>query len=134
MPFLIVGLAGMMGAVLRYLLGTWTLGWWGLSFPLGTLLINFMGCIGLGVLNQYILTRNQLPTWFTLGVGTGFIGSFTTFSTFSVETVSLWQQHQYFLAICYVLASLWGGLLMIKLGSVIGTRIAGKGSDADAVE
>lgn len=134
MPFLIVGLAGMMGAVLRYLLGTWTLGWWGLSFPLGTMLINFMGCIGLGALNQYILTRNQLPTWFTLGVGTGFIGSFTTFSTFSVETVALWQQHQYFLAICYVLASLWGGLLMIKLGSVIGTRIAGKGSDADAVE
>ncbi|MDN9012651.1 fluoride efflux transporter CrcB [Brevibacillus laterosporus] len=134
MSFFIVGLSGMLGAVSRYLVGAWTAGWWELSFPLGTLVVNFIGCMGLGVLNQYLLTRNQLPAWFTLGAGTGFIGSFTTFSTFSVETLALWHQHQYVLAICYVLASLWGGLMMAWFGSLIGARLTQRGSDTDAVE
>ena len=120
MSFLIVGLAGMAGAVSRYLLGVWTTGMWVSVFPLGTLICNYLGCFSLGLLQQYLIHRRVTSTWLRLGLGTGFIGSFTTFSTFSVETIQLINHSEWSIAFLYVSCSILGGLIMSGLGYTIG--------------
>jgi CrcB protein len=123
MVYVIVGMAGVLGAWLRYAIGSFVHEGWSLSFPLGTLLINWLGCLLLG----WFLTRvNQFlpaPPWLRAGFGSGFIGSFTTFSTFSYETVNLLHKGFWALAVSYVLLSLWGGLLMAWGGRWIATRL-----------
>ncbi|MFP3381294.1 CrcB family protein, partial [Bacillus sp. SIMBA_069] len=75
---------------------------WHHSFPLATLLINLAGCFLLAWLTTYITRLNILPSEVITGIGTGFIGSFTTFSTFSVETVQLINHSEWSTAFLYV--------------------------------
>lgn len=63
-----------------------------------------------------LLKPGSFQTWIRLGFGTGLIGSFTTFSTFSLETVELLKRDLWGVALLYVLLSLWGGLLMAWVG------------------
>ncbi|WP_232700049.1 fluoride efflux transporter CrcB [Brevibacillus daliensis] len=126
MSFLIVGLFGMAGAVSRYLLGLWTTGMWVYIFPLGTLICNYLGCFSLGLLQQYLANRCITSSWLRLGLGTGFLGSFTTFSAFSVETVTLWNQEYYDIAIIYLILSAWGGLALVYAGSKAGDWLGAK--------
>lgn len=115
MIYITIGLFGMIGALLRYYLGITIDIWWVYSFPLGTLMINCLGALILGWFTFYI-TQLKLPEWFRLGFGIGLIGSFTTFSTFSVETTTLLSNGLIFNALLYVLLSLLGGLLFSFLG------------------
>ncbi|XID94719.1 fluoride efflux transporter CrcB [Paenibacillaceae bacterium WGS1546] len=110
------GAFGMAGAVMRFSVGHWTHGWWSAPFPLGTLLVNLSGCLALGWFASWAESRHALPSWLRVGVGTGLIGAYTTFSTFSMETVSLLQQRLAGLALLYVIASLFGGLAFAWLG------------------
>ncbi|GIM44705.1 putative fluoride ion transporter CrcB 1 [Collibacillus ludicampi] len=116
MIYFIVGIAGVLGALFRYDLGLLIHSWWSLSFPLETLLINYLGCIILGWFTPWAASHKNFPSWIRVGFGTGFIGSFTTFSTFSAETLALIQKGLWGIAILYVLLSLWGGLLMAWCG------------------
>jgi CrcB protein len=113
MIYIWVGLAGIVGAVLRFMVGILTKDWAG-SFPLGTLLIN---CLGAFVL-AWLTTRSPFSTEVRTALGTGMIGSFTTFSTLSVETVQLFVRGDAGLALLYLLISLWGGLLFAWLGNM----------------
>lgn len=113
--YIIVGIAGIIGALLRYYLGLWVHNWWEYSFPFATLITNYIGCFALGWFTTWV-ARSKFPSRVQTGIGTGLIGSFTTFSTFSVETVQLIQQHLLGIALLYVLLSLWGGLLMAHGG------------------
>ena len=117
MNLIIVGIAGIVGAVLRYQLGMWLPVPNG--FPLGTLSINLAGCFILAWFFTLTLNRWKIPQGVRLGVGTGFIGSFTTFSTFSAESLQLVQNSQYLLAAIYVTASVCGGISMSYAGSRI---------------
>ncbi|BCJ85504.1 putative fluoride ion transporter CrcB 1 [Effusibacillus dendaii] len=116
MPYLIVGVGGILGALLRYLLGLYVHFWWQSPFPLGTLLTNLIGCVALAWITTRLLKPGSFQTWIRLGFGTGLIGSFTTFSTFSLETVELLKRDLWGVALLYVLLSLWGGLLMAWVG------------------
>jgi len=112
-----VGLFGIVGAVLRYLIGEWAQNWWPSSaFPTGTLIINLTGCLLLGWFSSWAAFKPGLPAWFRTGFGTGFVGAYTTFSTFSAETVTLLQGEHFGLAALYVLTSLIGGLAFAGLG------------------
>lgn len=82
-PAQLVGLGGALGAVLRYAVGRWLSD---VEFPLATLSVNAGGSFVLG-----LLTFGGASTELLLAVGTGACGSFTTFSTFSFETVRLWE-------------------------------------------
>jgi CrcB protein len=117
----IVASAGMVGALLRYGIGSLVHGLWASPFPLGTLIINIIGCLALG----WFLTRfsryESIHPYIRTGVATGLIGSFTTFSTFSIETVELLREGLKQEAMAYVVISFWGGLLAVWLGS----RLAG---------
>jgi len=92
----------------------------GTSFPTGTLIINILGCLLLGGVAQFGLHHISLPVDWRIGIGVGFLGAFTTFSTFGLETVRLLQDGQWLGAVLYVNASLIGGLLAV----VGGMRIA----------
>ena len=133
MVYFIVGISGIIGALLRYYLGTFMNMFWHYSFPFSTLLINFIGCFILGWLTMYISRINIIPTYLVTGLETGLIGSFTTFSTFSVETVKLFLTSHWGTAILYVLISLWGGLLVAYFGFYLGNLLFAKRKSLDPV-
>lgn len=114
MNFLLVMIGGFFGAISRFALGEWIHTENG--FPLGTFLINLIGCFVLGWFLTYINQTKKFKSEFTLIIGTGFIGSFTTFSTFSVETINLFQQGLMFFGLTYVFATTIFGLLLAYLG------------------
>lgn len=119
MAFLAVGIGGAFGAVLRYLISNWGMDWYG--FPYVTLSINFVGSFSLA----YILTRQTFirRPHLKLGITTGFLGGFTTFSTFSLETLMLLQQQMYSSAFIYIICSSIGCVL----ASYAGLRFAKRG-------
>jgi CrcB protein len=120
MIYLVVGLAGIIGTLLRYYMGMVVDFWWLGYFPLGTLLVNLIGCFALGWFTTRISKIEAIHPYILTALGTGLMGSFTTFSTFSVETVVLLQSSRWVTALLYVLLSLWGGLLMGWLGYKVG--------------
>jgi CrcB protein len=117
MAYIAVGIGGIIGALLRYSLSlSMHAGWIG-PFPAGTLTANWIGSFALGWFASRMARSETLPAWVRLGVGTGIIGSFTTFSTFSLEMVSLLQNGLQMYALLYGLLSLGGGLSMAWSGS-----------------
>src|SRR4051812_9664562 len=114
MAYLLVGIAGTIGAILRYVLGITF--FTNSPFPFATLLINLIGSFLLAWLTTNLFKNVSLSPILITAIGTGFVGSFTTFSTLSVETVTLFNNGELLLGITYVLVSLLGGLFMSRLG------------------
>lgn len=115
-------IGGILGGIVRYLLGIAIPTPAG--FPLDILIINLVGSFALGALYG-IAALTKMELWLRDGIGTGFIGSFTTFSTFCFGTIKLAQSHPW-LALIYVVASLSFGPLLAYAGNGtalwIGTR------------
>ncbi|MGE8205067.1 fluoride efflux transporter CrcB [Heyndrickxia sp. NPDC080065] len=122
MIYIAVGIGGMIGALLRYYLGFSVGNWWSFPFPLGTFIINMIGCFILGWLTTYLSKIKKIHPFILTGFGTGLVGSFTTFSTFSYETVHLIQLSLWGTAAAYVLFSLWGGLSFSFFGYRLGKK------------
>lgn len=116
-----VALGGIFGAVLRYALSTLIPHAGG--FPLPTLLINLSGCLFLGLFFTLALDPERISPAVRIGIGTGFTGAFTTFSTFSVETVALLESHRAAFALVYAGSSLIGGIALSACGVRIGERL-----------
>lgn len=120
MYYLYVAIFGAFGAVTRYWISS------ALKpevFPYNTLLINIVGCFFLSMVVKYLAASPRLSKNLINGLGTGFIGSFTTFSTFSVEVSRLMLQEAYFFAACYVIASVAGGFISAGLGFYLSSRL-----------
>jgi fluoride exporter len=92
------------------------------GFPLGTLIINLFGCFFLAWFFTITAKRLMNPN-IKLAIGTGFTGAFTTFSTFSVETLNLMKIGHVWMAVFYVLSSILGGIILALAGY---TLAAGK--------
>lgn len=129
MIYLAVGLAGIAGSLLRYYIGVLFLTGGQNVFPWATLVINLLGCFLLGFITTYIAKIGRLHPNVVTAIGTGFVGSFTTFSTFSVETVILLQEAHIMLALIYVCTSAIGGLLFSLFGYKSGEIIQRKGAE-----
>ena len=93
------------------------------NFPSGTLAVNLVGCFLLGGIAEYGLLHLTIPPEWRIGITVGFFGAFTTFSTFSWETVQLLQDGEWGRALSYVAASLIGGLVAIVAGMRIAERL-----------
>lgn len=86
-----------------------------LAFPLATLFVNAVGGLAMGAMTGYALSREAFPDALRLGLTTGILGGFTTFSAFSIETVLLWREAPV-LAVANVLANLVLGIGACALG------------------
>jgi CrcB protein len=113
--FLAVALGGALGASGRYVLSTALQRLLGDGFPWGTLGVNLLGSFLLGLLFAAV-QREAIPPEFQGLLAVGVLGSFTTFSTFSLETLTLFHEGAWGRAIAYVLGSLLLGLAAVALG------------------
>ena len=114
---------GALGAAARYLLGLWAMRRWGGAFPWGTLLINLTGCFLLGTFAGLRSGgRVALPAFLTPAFGVGFVGAYTTFSTFAVETLALLEAPRSGAALAYVGLSIGLGLPLAAAGLWIGRQ------------
>ena len=107
-----VSLGSAVGGTLRYLLTAWTLRIFGGGFPYGTLAINLVGSLLIGL---FLGLGNLSPT-IRVGLTVGLLGGFTTFSAFSFETLRLLQDGSWGAALLYVAASVLGGVGACFLG------------------
>jgi CrcB protein len=117
-PFVAISTGTVLGANARYQVGLWAAARWGSAFPWGTLLVNLTGSFLLGFYLTLVTERFTGRAATRLFVATGFCGAYTTFSTFSYETVALVQQGTVVLAALYVAGSLVLGLLAVAAGVV----------------
>jgi CrcB protein len=117
--YIFIALGGATGACLRYFLSQLMLQWFGKGFPFGTLLVNVVGSFLLGFLYS-LLEHGQLEAalWRTT-IGIGFLGALTTFSTFSVDTLLLFQQGLWFKAALNVSLNILCCLFAAWLGTQI---------------
>jgi CrcB protein len=122
--YLWVGLGGFVGANARYALGVWIVGRFGAGFPLHTLLINVSGSFLIGVLLILLTERLALdPAWRLLLV-VGFLGGYTTFSSYTFEALALAEAGEWLSAAWYVLGSNGLGLMAAFLGIVLARVLA----------
>lgn len=120
MVYLFIGIAGALGAILRYIIGI--LFFPNTLFPFATLTVNLAGSFLLAWLTTSFFKRIPISPMLAHAIGSGFIGSFTTFSMFSVETVAMINNGFIFLGIIYMFLSVTGGIFMGRLGFKIGKR------------
>ncbi|WP_339263515.1 fluoride efflux transporter CrcB [Solibacillus sp. FSL W7-1472] len=124
MPMILIGIGGAIGAALRYSVSilffttTETA-----AFPFATVAVNLAGCFLLGLLSSGFEQKIIANPNYLSALKTGLIGSFTTFSTFSVEVIQLLQHNSYFFAILYIFISAIFGFLFVALGMKSGRSL-----------
>jgi len=123
-PTLIV-LAGGLGSILRYVLAGWVQRAGGGAFPIGTLSVNVVGCLAIGVLGAYFSGPHLVREEYRLAVLIGLLGGFTTFSSFAWETLALVNDGQHARAIVNIALSNVLGLSAAWLGYRLGERAFG---------
>lgn len=107
-------LGGGAGSVLRFLISNYTQKLWNVNtFPMGTFIVNLLGCFLIGFFSSYFLKIDNQLKFLLI---TGFCGGFTTFSTFSAENYSLWQAGNYGILFLYLILSVVLGILAVILG------------------
>ncbi len=118
-----ISLGAVPGALSRYYLTVWIAQWLGTTFPLGTFLINLTGALIMGFFVTFTLDPS-LPSpelrWF---IATGFLGSYTTFSTYALETSSLLQTGNWGRSLVYWSGSAILGVICLELGSLLAKRL-----------
>jgi len=123
MNIMIIGIGGFIGAISRYGLALWIGQRWGRSFPLGTFVINVSGSFLIGLLMTLMMERFTVnPLWRLLLV-VGFLGAYTTFSTFEFETGALLKDGEWAFAMLNVILSVVVGFIALKLGEMIAKAI-----------
>ena len=121
---LLIGLGGFVGANLRYWLGGWIAQKIGVLFPIETMLINISGSFLLGLFMALALHYTWSPEWRQV-VAIGFIGSFTTYSTYEYESLRLLQEGAWVKAGLNLFGSLVLGLAAVILGVALGRLLIG---------
>lgn len=116
MQIVLIAAGGAVGAVLRYLVQRGVQPLVGGDFPLGTLVVNLSGCFLLGLLATLLQERTAVPVQVRLAITTGVMGAYTTFSTFSAETLYLLETERAPTAAAYVGLSVTLGVLGVWAG------------------
>lgn len=120
MELLSIAAGGALGAVSRFCLGNFISRIIGRALPYGTFVINIVGCFFMGLIMTMIIERGMLSAAWRLLLCVGFLGGFTTFSSFGYETLMLLQEEKIFAALAYVGGSIILGLMSAALGVAVG--------------
>lgn len=113
---LLVMLGGAFGAGARHLTGRAALALWGPGFPWGTLIVNLLGGMLMGLLAGWLAARSSGDEALRYVLGVGVLGGYTTFSAFSLETANMLQRGDHGIALLYILASVAGSILALFAG------------------
>jgi CrcB protein len=122
--YLLIALGGALGSVARYLVGTGVSNRLGLRFPYGTLLINISACLIIGLSLEILNRHTNVNPAFRYLIPIGFIGAYSTFSTFEWEIFSNLNSGAFWVAIVYVTTSLVFGLMAVALGAALGRALS----------
>ena len=119
----IVAVGGACGAVARYWIGGWVASRWPGHLPLGTILVNLSGSFLLGWALTALPRLSAHPEPLRLFLGVGFLGAYTTFSTFEYETLRLLEEGRIRSGLLNIALSLLLGLLAVWIGASLGRRL-----------
>lgn len=125
---LVISLGAVPGALARYYLGLLCLQWFGPGLPIGTFLINLSGAFAMGFFVTLTLERAISSPDLRLLIAVGFLGSYTTFSTYALDTSNLIRAEQLAMAWFYALGSAGLGLVCLELGRFVAHRVGQLGS------
>lgn len=117
--YLIIGVGGFIGAITRYALALWIGQRWGRSFPLGTFVINVSGSFLIGLIMSLLTDRFMANPYWRLLLVVGFLGAYTTFSTFEFETGNLLKDGEILYAALNVVLSVFVGFIALRMGELI---------------
>lgn len=115
--YLLIAAGGALGSIARYWVGSAVSGRMGIRFPYGTFLVNVTACIVIGFSITYLDRRLDLSPAWRYFIPVGFIGAYSTFSTYEWETLSSLRAGAFFLAAVYAIGSLIVGLVAVWCGS-----------------
>ena len=122
--YLLIASGGALGSIARYWVGSTIAGRMGIRFPYGTLIVNITACIIIGFSLTYMGKRADLsPAWRYL-IPIGFIGAYSTFSTYEWETLATVRAGAFFLAGLYAAGSFVLGLAAVWAGSVLAEAVS----------
>ncbi|WP_394178398.1 fluoride efflux transporter CrcB [Marinomonas posidonica] len=119
MMYLMIAFGGALGAVSRYGMTKWVNTYWHHHFPFATMMVNLLGCVLMGV--AFVVISEKMPSLepYRPLIIVGFLGAFTTFSTFSLEIVSLIHMQAWLTALSYLLLSCILGVLGLAIGMAL---------------
>jgi CrcB protein len=115
---IVIGFAGLVGTLARYWLSGGLDRWWGGTFPFGTMIVNLVGCLAIGFL-FHSMERYLVDPIVRTVVLVGFLGGFTTFSSFAVQSFNLLRDGELFLAGANIVISNIVGLFLVWVGYAV---------------
>ncbi len=113
---LFIGIGGFFGAISRYVVAKISMLILGNNIPFGTFIVNVVGSFLLGYFHTITVERIFLPDYLRFALSVGFLGAFTTFSTFSVETLMLFEDNAYIFGLLNIFANFFFTLLSAYFG------------------
>lgn len=116
---LIIGMGGFIGTISRYLGSVYVDKWIAISFPMGTFIVNILGCFLVGLFYGIFETSELMTTEWRLFLTIGFCGGFTTFSAFAFDNFLMAKDEQFLYMSLYTIGSVTLGLLMVYLGQLL---------------
>ena len=118
--YLFIAIGGALGSIARYGVGSWVAGRLGIRFPYGTLVVNMSACLIIGFTMSYIGRNSDLSPALRFLIPVGFIGAYSTFSTYEWETLVELREGAFSIAALYAVGSFAAGLAATWGGSVLG--------------
>jgi CrcB protein len=124
---LLIGFAGALGTLTRYLIGLWAGKTLGAGFPYGTLIVNVCGCFLIAAVAQVALATDLISPTLRLTLTTGFLGGLTTYSSFNLETTLLLRERAWYAGFLNLGVTVFGCFLAGLLGFAVARRLVGSG-------
>ena len=123
MQWLLIALGGAFGSMTRFAAVVYITPLFNMKFPFGTFLVNIVGSFLIGVAYVVLIEKSDVSPLYRMFFITGFLGGFTTFSSFSLEMLQLWQEGYVLNSILYAISSVILGLLMAFAGMALTQKL-----------